>query len=111
MYIVDYELLPDYELSAILRLKKLGETVRASPNFLSLESLRDRLSYFFLVFLAVDLLVTDFFAPLFAEAFRAAGFLPRFAPVVRFLAVVFLLVTGIHTPPFLSAMAVHVKSM
>ncbi|PWU08826.1 MAG: hypothetical protein C5B47_04140 [Verrucomicrobia bacterium] len=67
------------------------------------------MSYFLPVLLAVDLLVTDFFAPLFAEAFRAAGFLPLFA-TVRFLAV-FLLVTGIHTPPFLSAMAVHLKSM
>jgi hypothetical protein len=92
--------------------KKIG---RNRPGFSQLlffriEKPKKGLSYFFL---RVLLLATDFLADFRAVAFLPAGFLPLFfVPTALFvrLFVVFLL-TGIHTPPFLAAMAVHVKFM
>jgi hypothetical protein len=90
--------------------KKIGRNLDGFSQFTPSEwDPRDGLSYFLrVVFLAV-LLVTDFLAAFLAVAFLAAGFLVFLAPVL-FLTV-FFLVTGIHTPPFLSAIAVHVKIM
>lgn len=92
-----------------IKWKKLGETILGFSQSLSSLGRKSEsgLSYLFLVvFLATDLLVADRFAA-FLAGFLAVDF---FVPVLL-LAVVFFLETGIRIPPFLSAMAVHVKIM